>query len=135
MEIEEIKKRFNDCKSSEAIYQLIISMGKELPSLGSAEISEENRVPGCQSRMYLSVAFQEGKLYFAAASDALISAGLAALLIKAYNGSSPEYILQAPPSFLDELGIPALLTPGRANGLASLFLKMKQEALKTLIAT
>lgn len=107
--------------------------GKQLPSFQAEWKVEKNLVPGCQSVMYLHAAFKEGKIYFAAASDALISAGLAAIMIEAYSGLEPEAILKTPPTFLDELGIPASLTPGRANGLASLFLKMKQEALSFLL--
>ena len=70
---------------------------------------------------------------FEAEADALISAGLAALLIRAYNGETPEVVLKCPPSFIEELGINASLTPSRSNGLYSLHLQMKQEALRLLM--
>lgn len=124
---------FSSCKSKEEIYQKIIEWGKKLPSFETGWKVEKNLVPGCQSLMYLHAEYRERKIYFAASSDALISAGLAAILLEAYNGKSPEYILKTPPVFLDEWGIPASLTPGRANGLASLYLKMKQEAIRYLL--
>ena len=70
---------------------------------------------------------------FEAEADALISAGLAALLTQVYSGETPETILKCPPTYLDEIGISASLTPNRANGLYSIHLRMKQEALKLLM--
>ncbi len=118
---------------SEQVYQQIMLFGKQLPPFDPEWKKEENLVPGCQSIMYLHASLKEGRLYFAAHSEALISAGLAAILISVYDGETPETILKAEPTFLEELNIPGSLTPGRANGLASLWLKMKQAALKALI--
>lgn len=130
----ELKKLFVHCKTKEERYQQIIQLGKELPSLPDPYKTEENRVRGCQSQMYLYTNSSEGKIVFQGSSDALISQGLAALLIRIYSGESPETILKCPPNFLEELGIPASLSPNRANGLYSLHLRMKQEALKRLVA-
>lgn len=80
--------------------------------------------------MYLYANLEHGKVHYWAHSEALISAGLAALLIAVYDAEPPEVILQCPPLFLEELGIHQALSPSRANGLSSLFLKMKQEALQ-----
>lgn len=134
MNLKTIKESFLTCSTSEEVYQKIISWGRRLPPFKEEWKCEANRVLGCQSLMYLHVELKNGKLFFSAASDALISAGLAALLIEAYNGVAPETLLKTSPAFLEDLKIPASLTPGRANGLASLFLKMKQEALHHLIA-
>lgn len=128
-----IKDSFSACASREEVYQKIMEWGELLPPFKPEWKTEENLVHGCQSIMHLHGELKEGKIYFSASSDALISAGLAALLLEAYNGCSPETVLKEPPVFLEELGIPASLTPGRANGLASLYLKMKQEALKLLL--
>ena len=73
------------------------------------------------------------KIIFEAESDALISAGLAALLTQVYSGETPEVILKCPPSYIEELGINSSLTPNRASGLYSMHLQMKQEALKLLV--
>lgn len=131
--IHQIKESFSSCQSQEEIYQKIMEWGKQLAPFKAEWKTEANLVLGCQSQMHLHAEMREGKIYFAAASDALISAGLAAIMLEAYNGQTPETVLKEPPTFLDELGIPASLTPGRANGLASLYLKMKQEALKQLL--
>ena len=128
-----IKESFSTCTSNEKIYRKIMEWGKQLPPFQSEWKIEANLVPGCQSVMYLHATVEERKVYFAAASDALISKGLAAILIEAYSGQTPEVILKTPPLFLDELGIPASLTLGRANGLASLYFKMKQEALRACL--
>jgi cysteine desulfuration protein SufE len=131
--IETLKGEFASLPSREILYQKIMEWGKKLPHFDPLWKSEENRVLGCQSQMYLVSEVIEGKIYFYASSDALISAGLAALLIAIYSGQSAETILTTPPSYLEELGIPSALTPGRANGLASLHLKMKQEVITHLV--
>ncbi len=130
MTLQTIKNDFAACPDREALYRKIIAWGKKLPPFDPEWKVESNLVPGCQSLMYLHTRFEEGKLYFAAHSDALISAGLASLLISFYNESTPEEILVNPPTFLKEYGIVSSLTPGRANGLASLYLRIKQSALK-----
>ena len=80
--------------------------------------------------MFLITSINGDKMRFQADSDALISAGLAHLLIMVYDNESPETVLKCPPSFLDNLKIPSSLSPSRANGLYSLHLRMKQEALQ-----
>lgn len=80
--------------------------------------------------MYLRSFYDNGIIVFEAASDALISAGLAALLIQVYSNETPEAILKCPPTFLESTGLSASLTPSRANGLYSIHLRMKQDALK-----
>lgn len=128
-----VRALFSTCQSPEAKYAKIIELGRSLSPLKSEYKTETNRVQGCQSNMFLHV-FQEGnELYYEAESDALISAGLAALLLRVYNGEPAEVILKCPPSYLDELGISTSLTPNRANGLYSIHLRMKQEALKFLM--
>ena len=130
--IESLKALFSPLKSQEERYQKIISLGTTLPPFPEAEKSESNKVLGCQSLMYLSASFKDNVLFFNATSDALISKGLAALLIFVYSGLPPEIILTHTPTFLHELGIFTSLTPGRSNGLMSLHLKMKQSALKLI---
>jgi cysteine desulfuration protein SufE len=129
----EIKALFKGLPSDEAKYAKIIDLGKALPAFPLEAKTPINEVKGCQSIMHLLTNKEEGKLYFQAESDALISKGLAALLIAVYSGESPEAILKCPPTYLEEIGITASLTPNRANGLYSIHLRMKQEALKALI--
>ena len=128
--IEGLKNQFSPLKTPEQRYQKLILLGSELPPFAEADKIEFNKVPGCQSLMYLSATFKDGLVFFNATSDALISRGLAALLILVYSGLPPEIILTHHPLFLHELGIFSSLTPSRSNGLISLHLKMKQLSLQ-----
>lgn len=129
----QIKEIFLECPSEEAKYEKIIELGRRQPPLTTTYKISDNLVKGCQSQMYLHSYWLGDKIIFEAESDALISAGLASLLIKVYSGETPEVILKCAPAYLDELGISASLTPNRASGLYSLHLRMKQEALKMLV--
>jgi len=130
---EKIIHFFNSCTTSETKYQRLIEIGASLPVFPKEFEIQENIVQGCQSTMYLHTSFQEHQVIFLAGSEALISAGLAALLIGVYSGEAPETILKCPPSYIAHLGLRASLTPGRSNGLYSMHLRMKQEALKLFI--
>lgn len=127
---EKIKQIFNLCKSAEERYKKIIEFGNTLPPFPPSFKTEENRIQGCQSVMHLHTLFQDDVLIFYADSDALISRGLAALLISVYNGESPETVIKCPPTYLKEMGISQSLSPSRSNGLSSLFLRMQQDAIK-----
>lgn len=124
---------FSSCTTPESKYQRLIELGKRLPPLNPAYKSPELIVNGCQSIVYLRSYLENDKFYFEAESEALISSGLAFLLITAYSGESAEHILTSPPLFIEEIGLNTSLTPGRSNGLASIYLRMKQDALKFLI--
>lgn len=129
---EQVKGLFAPCGTLEERYQKLIALGRSLPPLDPAHFKPANEVPGCQSRMYLHSRLENGHIYFQAHSEALVSLGLAALLILAYNGLPPEVVLTHPPTFLEELQLDQTLTPNRANGLYSIHLKMKQQALHFL---
>jgi cysteine desulfuration protein SufE len=129
--ISEIEKIFA-LLTTEQKYNAIIQLGRTLPPFPEELKKTEHVVSGCQSTLYLASEYRDGKLFFQAHSDALISSGLAAILLKAYSGESPETILTSPPNFLIDLAILSSLSPSRSNGLAHIHLKMKQEALKAL---
>lgn len=126
---QQLKTLFSGCLDDESKYQKIIELGRKGKPLDSLFKIPENLVKGCQSTVYLRSYLKEGKVFFETESDALISAGLAALLAMVYSEETPETILQCPPTFLEEIGIAGALTPHRANGLYSIHLRMKQEAL------
>ena len=130
---DEVKNFFSGLASPEDRYKALIEMGRALPPFPLELKFSENLVAGCQSSLYLTARFVNGQIYFEAASDALISAGLAALLINVYNGESPETILKEPPRYIEDLGIHASLSPNRSNGLAQIHLRMKRHALNFLI--
>jgi cysteine desulfuration protein SufE len=130
---ENVKEMFAVCKTDEEKYQKIIALGHALPPFDPAQKIPENEVKGCQSLTHLFTKQEKGLVYFQVFSDALISAGLGALLLLVYSGEAPETILKCPPDYLEQLGIRASLSPSRANGLYSIYLRMKQEALKCLV--
>jgi cysteine desulfuration protein SufE len=126
---------FAGCATPQQKYEKIIEFGRQLPPYPPELKTPDRLVKGCQSEMYLHSAMHEGKIQFQTFSEALISSGLAALLLFVYHDEPPAAILTCPPRFLDELGIHESLSPGRSNGLSSLFLRMKKEALNFLVAT
>lgn len=128
-----VKFLFDGCVTAEQKYQKIIELGRQLPPYPAELKTPERLVKGCQSAMYLHSQLVDGKVQFRAFSEALISAGLAALLIAVYCDEPPETILTCPLHLLEELGIDGTLSPGRSNGLASLFQRMKKDALNFLV--
>lgn len=131
---EKLKLVFSSCATPEAKYQKIIEFGKNLSPIPSEAKIPENIVPGCQSIVYLQSRLINGKIFFYASSEALISAGLVALLIYVYNEEAPETILKCPPQFIEDLGLSSSLSPTRSNGLGNIYLRMKQDALRHLLS-
>lgn len=131
--IEGLKKIFPPSTKDDERYLRIIELGRSLAFYPDALKIPKLQVAGCQSVLYLSSSFKDGRIYFEARSDALISAGLAAVLIFVYSGESPAAILKTPPAFLADLGIIGCLTPSRSNGLANIHLRMKKDALSFLV--
>ncbi len=129
---QKLKEIFLSFSSPEEKYEKIIEMGRQLPPLSPTARTEQNLVSGCQSLLYLEVEMRDGLIYFNADSEALISKGLAALLIEVYSGTPPETLFKVPPLFLKEIGLHHALSPARSNGLSSLFKKMQEEAVKIL---
>lgn len=129
---EEIKKQFVSM-TPEMRYNALIELGRSLPAYPNEYKTADRIVSGCQSILYLHCFFDRGKCFFQADADALISKGLAAILIAAYSEETPETILKCPPTFISEIGIGASLSPNRSNGLAQIHLRMKQEALKCFL--
>lgn len=127
------EKLFEACITPDEKYQKIIELGRNLPPYPLLDKTPEHLVKGCQSMMYLRSYLKDAKVCFEVSSEALISAGLAALLLFVYQEEFPEVILKCPPLFLEQIGLHSALSPSRSNGLSSLFLSMKQEALKALI--
>ena len=110
-------------------YEYIIELGKSVPVIDEKAKTEENLIKGCQSRVWLSCSGQDGKLYFAADSDAIITKGIISLLIRVYNGQAPQDILNSDLSFIEEIGLQENLSPTRANGLVSMIKQIKMYAL------
>lgn len=130
---EKIKNLFASRPHAEAKYALLIELGKGLEPLDPCEKNSTHIVEGCQSTLYLVTFIQEGKIFFKASSEAFISAGLASLLLSVYNGESPETVVQCPPAFIKDMGLHLTLSPGRSNGLASMYTRMQKESLKIIL--
>lgn len=129
-----IKESFSGCDNQEAIYKVLLDFGTCLEITDFTEFEDLDRVLGCQSRMYVKSFFENGNIYFKIYSDALISKGLAALLLKAYNGTNPEALLKATPSFLTDLNILPSLSLSRSKGVLSLFTAMQKLSLNYLLS-
>ncbi|MEX0961592.1 MAG: SufE family protein [Simkaniaceae bacterium] len=129
MNFDHVKKLFTPLTMPEERYKKIIELGFALSPYPLDKKTPEHLVPGCQSTLYLFTSFHEDKLNFLADSDALISRGLAALLILAYRDFSIKDIVTHPPLFLKELNLLSSLSPTRSNGLLSLYTLMRSQAL------
>lgn len=110
-------------------YEQLIEMARDLPLIDPAHKVEANLVRGCQSRVWLHAEQREGHIRFTADSDALITKGLVALLVRVLNDRTPAEILHTPLFFLDRIGLHQHLSPNRSNGLASMLDQMKRYAL------
>lgn len=109
-------------------YQYIIDLGKDLEPLHDKEKTDENKLQGCQSQVWIVHELNDNKLIFRAESDAAIVAGLVALVLSIYSGQSPANILETQPSFIEEIGLDKHLSSTRSNGLSSLMSKIKEVA-------
>lgn len=110
-------------------YQKIIALGRALPPLPEEFRTDENKVRGCSSTVWLHATSEGDKVVFHADSDAAIPKGLVALLIQVYSGRTAKEILAAPPEFIEELGLNQNLSPNRANGLTAMVKQLMAYAL------
>jgi cysteine desulfuration protein SufE len=109
-------------------YQFIIELGRTLPPFPQDWMSDEHRVPGCQSQVWMHSAMEGGRMFLAGASDAAIVSGLVALLLRVYSGRSPDEIAQTDPKFLKDLGLIEALSSNRGNGVASMAQAIRKAA-------
>ena len=110
-------------------YQMLIDLGNDLDGLDAEYKNEQNLIDGCQSRVWLQCDIKDGKLVFTADSDALITKGIIALLIRVVSGHTPKEILDADLYFIERIGLRQHLSPTRSNGLLSMVKKIKAYAL------
>jgi len=110
-------------------YNYIIELGKELEGLDDEHKAQKYLISGCQSQVWLTAEYTDGKVYFNADSDAIITKGIVYLLIRVLSGSTPSEILDYDLEFLDKIGLKAHLSPTRSNGLNSMIKQIKLYAL------
>lgn len=110
-------------------YEHVIDLGKQLPDFPKEWQTEENRISGCQSQVWLNMDLtEEGKLHIDGDSDAAIVAGLVAIVLRVYSDQTPEDILQAKPDFIADIGFTDHLSATRSNGLHSMLRTIYQRA-------
>ena len=113
----------------ESKYEHLIELGKSLPLFDPSLKTDDRIIKGCQSRVWLNSELKDGRLVFTADSDAIITKGMVALMIRVLSEQKPEDIVKADLSFVKKIGLIEHLSPTRANGLLSMINKMKTEAL------
>jgi len=126
---QEILEDFELFDDWEDKYEYIISLGKELEVMVEADKIEENLVKGCQSRVWLNAKQEGDKVIFTADSDAIITKGIIALLVKILSNQSAKEIAANDFSFIDTIGLKEHLSPNRSNGLVGMMKKMKSYAI------
>lgn len=125
----EIVDEFSMFDDWEDRFQYIIDLGKDLPLIEDQYKTEENTIKGCQSKVWLHAEIIDDKIVFTADSDAIITKGIIAILIRVFSNQSPTNILNANTDFIDEIGLKEHLSPTRANGLVSMIKNIKMYAL------
>lgn len=125
----EVIEEFSDLDEWMDKYNYLIEMGRDIPALDTTCKTDQYLIQGCQSRVWLQAEFQSGKINYSADSDAIITKGIAALLIRVLNESTPDEILNADLEFIDTIGLKEHLSPTRSNGLVSMLKQMRYYAL------
>lgn len=110
-------------------YEYIIELGKSLPLIEEKYKTEDNIIKGCQSKVWVHGEEHNGNIVFTADSDAILTKGIIAILIRVFSNQRPEAILEANTDFIDEIGLKEHLSPTRANGLVSMIKQIKMYAL------
>lgn len=110
-------------------YEYLIELGNGLEPIDPGCRDEQHLIEGCQSRLWLDAELRDGRVYYSADSDAIITKGIVALLIRVLNGRTPRKILDMDLYFIDRIGLRENLSPTRANGLLSMVKQMKLYAL------
>src|SRR5258708_7856658 len=110
-------------------YEYIIQLGKELPLIEAKYKLDENLIRGCQLRVWLHADYKDGRLFFTADSDAVITKGLVSLVVLVLSGHSPKEIADTDLYFIDAIGLSSHLSPTRSNGLLSMVKQIKLYAL------
>ncbi len=126
---DEVVEEFEDFTDWMDKYQMLIDLGNELDVLNEKYKNESNLIDGCQSRVWVQCDYIDGKLHLTADSDALITKGIIALLIRVLTDHTPSEILDADLYFIDKIGLKEHLSPTRSNGLLSMVKQIKAYAL------
>jgi cysteine desulfuration protein SufE len=125
----EIIDEFSMFEDWDERFQYVIDLGKGLPLIDENYKKDENTIKGCQSKVWLHGEIHNEKVVFTADSDAIITKGIIAILIRVFSNQNPSDILEANTDFIDAIGLKSHLSPTRANGLVSMIKQIKMYAL------
>lgn len=125
----EIIDEFSMFEDWEERYQYMIDLGKTLPLIEDQYKTEDNIIKGCQSKVWVHANMQDNKVNFTADSDAIITKGIIAILIRTFSNQHPNAIIEANTDFIDKIGLKEHLSPTRANGLVSMIKQIKLYAI------
>ena len=126
---EEIIEEFAMFEDWEERYQYMIDLGKTLPLIDEQYKTPDNIIKGCQSRVWVRADMNDNKVEFTADSDAIITKGIIAILIRSFSNQHPNDIIKANTDFIDKIGLKEHLSPTRANGLVSMIKQLKMYAI------
>ena len=126
---DEIIDEFSMFEDWEERYQYMIDLGKSLPLIAPEYKTESNIIMGCQSKVWVHAELNDDQIEFTADSDAIITKGIIAILIRVFSNQHPKDILDANTDFIDEIGLKEHLSPTRANGLVSMIKQIKMYAI------
>lgn len=110
-------------------YELITDYGKQLPKMPEEDKIDRNKIDGCQSPVWFTCKFEDGKIYYTGDSDAILVRGVVAMLIQVLSGHTPKEIVEADLYFIDEIQLREHLSPTRSNGVAAMLKQMRLFAL------
>lgn len=127
--LAKIVERFQRRSDPKQKYKQLLWYAQKLPSMPESAKTEENKVKGCVSQVYITASLKDGKVHYQGDSDAQLVRGLVAFLIEGLNDLPPAEIAQVEPDFIEDTGLKVSLTPSRANGFFNIFQMMKKKAL------
>jgi len=125
----EIIDEFSMFDDWEERYQYMIDLGKTLPLIDDKYKTDDHIIKGCQSKVWVHADMEDDKVSFTADSDAIITKGIIAILIRVFSGKHPSEIIEADTDFIDKIGLKEHLSPTRANGLVSMIKQLKMYAI------
>ncbi|UAB76278.1 SufE family protein [Mesoflavibacter sp. SCSIO 43206] len=126
---EDIIDEFSMFEDWEERYQYMIDLGKTLPLIEEQYKTDDHIIKGCQSKVWVHAQMDEDKVAFTADSDAIITKGIIAILIRVFSNQHPKDIIEADTDFIDKIGLKEHLSPTRANGLVSMIKQLKMYAI------
>lgn len=133
--LAKIVERFQRRSDPKQKYKQLLWYAQKLPNMSESDKTEENKVKGCVSQVYITASLKDGKVHYQGDSDAQLVKGLVAFLIEGLNNLSPEEIARVEPDFIEDTGLQVSLTPSRANGFYNIFQMMKKKALGFQLGT